>query len=155
MCVCTFLWSSSDNFAIKNHCPRALTLFPQGWTLLLVEGQGKGSDGDVTSVAIVMSWPSQAKWSQTRLFLAVVQKGRCTVQSARICGRYVTYNHAPLRSQHVIKKCWEIWVSLEKPKRENEQLLGLVLKTELEPRFIFWCLTDHLDRAIKENNEVS
>lgn len=124
---------------------------------MLVERPGKGSDGDVTSVAIVMSLAitRQKGLRCMRLFLEAVRKGSVVCAQPGFVADMSRANHAPLGSLRVVKKCCEIWVSLGKPKRENELLLVLVLKTELEPRFIISYLMDHLDRAIKENNEVS
>lgn len=55
------LQSSPDNSAIKNHCPKASALLPKGSTLLLVEHEEKGLDGDIASLPVTVSWPSPGK----------------------------------------------------------------------------------------------
>lgn len=131
------LQSSKENSTFKNHCPEALTLFPQWSVLLLEQHQAKGSMGMSPSLPTTVSRVSRGRAVSGRPRPRGDWKGRvswCTPLRAARPHHRMTALPSDLSTSF---RNAERSGSAQRSRRENEPVLGLVLKTELEQEFYF------------------
>lgn len=110
-----------------------------------------GSNGHVPSLPAAVSWVSEAELSLAGLVLVVVAKcpaAWCALLRFLREDHIITTLSSDLStSLRNVERSGSAWRS----RKENEPVLGLVLKTELEHKFIFSSRKDHSDREIKGN----